>query len=95
MTGIEKYIVIVIVVWRISHLICAEDGPFDIILRLRKLLGNSFLGKLMDCFYCMSIWIGLAFAWYAGNTILEIILLTLFYSGLAILLERVTNKNFA
>jgi hypothetical protein len=95
MEAVVKYIIMVIVVWRITHLISAEDGPFDLIFRLRKLLGNSFFGKLMDCFYCLSIWIGLACAWYAGNTVMEIIILTLYYSGASILLEKITNKNFA
>ena len=87
-------IIFVIIVWRITHLIYAEDGPFDLIIKLRKLLGNSFLGKLMDCFYCLSIWLGLACAFYAGNGVIEIIMLAIFYSGASILLEKLTNKKF-
>lgn len=94
MTELVKYLVLVIVVWRLTHLISAEDGPFDLIIKLRKLAGNSFFGKLMDCFYCLSIWIGLLAAWYAGRHWEEIILLCLYYSGASILLEKLTNKNF-
>jgi hypothetical protein len=94
MDAIVKYFVMVIVVWRLTHIICAEDGPFDLIFKLRKLLGNSFFGKLMDCFYCLSIWIGLLCALYEGDQIMEIIILTLFYSGASLLLEKLTNKNF-
>lgn len=94
MNAFEKYFIIIVVVWRLTHLICAEDGPFDLIIKLRKVLGNSVFGKLMDCFYCLSIWFGLAGAWYAGDNVKEIILLTLYYSGTALLLEKLTNKNF-
>lgn len=94
MNPIEKYVLLVIVVWRVTHLIGAEDGPFDIIISLRKLLGNSFFGKLMDCFYCLSVWIGLAVAGYAGKNVQEIIILCLYYSGASILIEKLTNKNF-
>jgi hypothetical protein len=94
LTLLEKYLIIVIVVWRLTHLICAEDGPFDLIIKLRKSLGNSFFGKLMDCFYCVSIWIGLAAACFAGDNLKEIIILTLYYSGTTLLLEKITNKNF-
>lgn len=94
MSAIEKYLLILIVVWRLTHLISSEDGPFDLIIRLRKLMGNSFFGKLMDCFYCLSIWIGLAGAWYAGNNFEEIIILCFYYSGASILLEKITNKKF-
>jgi hypothetical protein len=94
MNPIEKYFILVIAVWRLTHLIGAEDGPFDLIIKLRKLLGTSFFGKLMDCFYCLSIWIGLLAAWYVGNNVEEIIILCLYYSGSSILLEKLTNKNF-
>ena len=94
MSAIEKYLLILIVVWRLTHLISSEDGPFDLIIKLRKLLGNSFFGKLMDCFYCLSIWIGLAGAWYAGGDLEEIIILCFYYSGASILLEKITNKKF-
>lgn len=89
-----EYLILVVAVWRLTHLICSEDGPFDLIFRLRKLAGNSFFGKLMDCFYCLSIWTGLALALYAGKGIPEVILLTFFNSGAAILIEKATNKQF-
>lgn len=95
MNDLEKYLIVVIVVWRLTHLISSEDGPFDLIIKIRKIAGNSFFGKLMDCFYCLSIWIGLLCGFYVSNDWKEIILLTLFYSGASILLEKFTNKNFS
>ena len=94
MNALEKYFLLVIVVWRLTHLITSEDGPFDVIIRIRKMFGNSFFGKLMDCFYCLSIWIGLLIGWYAGSNLEEIILLAFYYSGTSLLLEKLTNKNF-
>lgn len=94
MIGIEKYLIFVIVVWRLTHLISSEDGPFDIIFKIRRAIGNNFFGKLMDCFYCLSVWFGLACAFYTGGNAMEIIILTLYYSGVSILLERLTNKEF-
>jgi hypothetical protein len=94
MSPLEKYLVLVIVVWRLTHLISAEDGPFDLIIKLRKLAGNTFFGKLMDCFYCLSIWIGLAAACFANDNFKQLIILTLYYSGASILLEKLTNRNF-
>lgn len=94
MTDLLKYFVIVIVVWRLTHLISSEDGPFDVIIRLRKLMGNSFFGKLMDCFYCLSIWVGFFIALYIGSSLEEILILTIYYSGASLILEKLTNKNF-
>jgi hypothetical protein len=79
--------------WRVTHLLQAEDGPFDIIYRFRKMLGNSVFGKMMDCFNCMSIWVAIPFAWFLGKTWAEKVLFWLALSGGAILLERITNKN--
>ena len=47
----------VLATWRVSHLIAYEDGPFDAIVRLRARAGDGVLGKLMDCPYCLSLWI--------------------------------------
>ena len=47
----------VLATWRLSHLVAREDGPFDLVLRLRARAGNGMLGRLMDCPYCLSLWI--------------------------------------
>jgi hypothetical protein len=91
---LEQYLLLVVVVWRITHLLSAEDGPFDLVFKCRKWLGNSFFGKLMDCFYCLSIWIGLLAALYAGETAMQVFLFCFYYSGTSILLEKLTNKDF-
>ena len=38
-------------VWRVTHLLAAEDGPCDVVVRLRSAAGSGFGGKLLDCFY--------------------------------------------
>jgi hypothetical protein len=83
----------ILTVWRITHLIQAEDGPWDIILRIRKMLGARFLGRLMDCFYCLSIWISAPIALLIGETTTEIILLWPSLSAGAMLLEKLTNRQ--
>lgn len=64
MTGISSqgFILCVLAVWRVTHLLACEDGPFDLVFKLRKLSGDRFLGKLLDCFYCLSLWIAAPFA---------------------------------
>ncbi len=81
-------------VWRITHLLYAEDGPWDIIFRLREKAGDRFFGKLFDCFYCLSVWTAVPFALYFGETYAEQFLLLPALSAAAILLERITNRTF-
>ncbi|HZH67307.1 MAG TPA: DUF1360 domain-containing protein [Flavisolibacter sp.] len=95
MSTVEKYGLLVIAVWRLTHLISAEDGPFDVIIKLRRMAGTGFFGKLMDCFYCLSMWMGVAAALLATTDLKEVVVLTLYYSGASLLLEKLTNKNFA
>lgn len=78
-------------VWRITHLIQAEDGPWDVVVRLRVRAGAGILGDLMDCFYCLSLWTALPFAYVLGATWLQYLLLWPGLSAGAILLERATG----
>jgi hypothetical protein len=52
-----RLLLVVLATWRLAHLLVAEDGPADIIVRLRAWLGDSAAGRAMDCFYCLSLWI--------------------------------------
>lgn len=81
----------VFAVWRITHLLNKEDGPFDIIFRIRKNAGDNFFGKMMDCFYCLSIWTALPFGLWLGTNWLEKFLTWLALSGAAALLEQATS----
>lgn len=80
-------------VWRITHLLNAEDGPWNLLVKFRKMVGQGFLGQLLDCFYCLSVWIAIPFAVLIGEGRKERLLLWPALSGAAILLERLTSKT--
>jgi len=90
---LTKYFIIILAVWRVTHLVQAEDGPFDLIFKIRKFAGNGFFGQLMDCFYCFSLWVALPAGLFFGLGWLQKILLWLAFSGAAILLEKISNKS--
>ena len=83
----------VLAVWRITHLLAAEDGPWDLIVRFRQAVGDGFWGTLIDCFHCLSLWVALPFALGMGRTWPERLLLWPALSGAAILLERATTRE--
>ncbi|MEP7232137.1 MAG: hypothetical protein ABI691_17885 [Ginsengibacter sp.] len=87
------FIISSLAVWRLTHLFSKEDGPFDIIFLVRQKAGNGFFAKLMDCFYCLSIWVALPFGIWLGATWLQKIIFWLALSGAACLLEQATAKN--
>ena len=82
----------VLSVWRVTHLLAAEDGPWQVMVRLRRQAGKGFFAELLDCFYCLSIWIAVPVAVLIGEGWREVGLLWLALSGGAIVLERTTHR---
>ncbi len=84
-----RLVLAVLATWRVTHLLAAEDGPADIIVLLRKRLGQGLLGQLMDCFNCLSLWIAAPVALFISRRPVEWLVAWLAISGGACLLERV------
>jgi uncharacterized protein DUF1360 len=95
MTDLYRLLLGVLCVWRVTHLFQAEDGPWGVMVRIRRAAGEGFTGQLLDCFYCLSLWVALPIAWAEGRTGVERVLLWLAFSGGAILLERSTGRSGA
>lgn len=87
------FVLAVLSVWRLTHLLQAEDGPWDAVIHLRRAAGNGFFGKLMDCFYCLSIWMAIPFSWWLAESWSEGVLLWLSLSAGAIILQRLIYKE--
>jgi hypothetical protein len=77
--------------WRVTHLLAEEDGPGDVVVRLRARAGDGQLGSLMDCFYCLSIWVAVPFSVGLTRTRRADPLAWLALSGAACLLEQATR----
>ena len=82
-----------LVVWRLTHLFSKEDGPFDILFRLRKKAGAGFFGSLLDCFYCLSIWMAMPIAVWLASSYKEMFFLWLGLSGAACVIEKISEKR--
>jgi Protein of unknown function (DUF1360) len=88
-----EFSLVVLGTWRVTHLLVAEDGPWDVVIRIRARLGNSMLGQAMDCFYCLSLWVSAVFATLVADGPLEWLLVWLATSAAACLLERSTQDR--
>ena len=88
-----SFVLCALAVWRITHLLAEEDGPWELIVRLRKRVGNGFLGRLLDCFYCLSLWIAAPIAAAVTPALHDFPLLWLALSGAACLLEQLGNPS--
>src|ERR1700704_6357587 len=87
-----KFTLGMLAVWRLTHLLAAEDGPFYLLARIRRRLGSGFWGGLMDCFYCLSLWMAIPFAIWLGGPWIERAVIWLALSGAAILVHRIADR---
>ncbi len=88
-----RFILAVLATWRITHLLAREDGPADLIVRLRRRLGDGFAGRWMDCFNCLSLWVAAAAALWVSVQPLGWLFAWLALSGAACLLERSSHEK--
>lgn len=89
------FVVGVLVTWRLTALLCYDDGPFGIVRVLRTMLARIGMAKLLECFHCTSVWIalGVAVALYEVN--LSAVLLWWALAGAASFLESLVPGALA
>ncbi len=75
--------------WRVTHLLVAEDGPWQALLHFRE-YSKRIAGNLLDCFYCSSLWVAIVFSLLIGQTLTDRLILWLALSAAAILLENLS-----
>lgn len=85
-----RFMLAALAVWRATHLVALEDGPGQFLARLRGALGDSWGGMLMDCFYCLSLWIAAPLAFWMADHPAGFFVAWLALSGAACLLEAAT-----
>lgn len=90
-----RFMLSVLAVWRVTHLLAREDGPWDLFYRLRRRLGQGVLGALMDCFQCLSLWVAAPFAFFVAESWSERAVAWLALSGAGCLLERLAEPRAA
>jgi hypothetical protein len=78
--------------WRLTHLLAEEDGPGDVVVRVRAGLGDSPAGQLMDCFYCLSVWVAAPVSLVVSRRSRNQPLTWLGLSAAACLIERLTGS---
>jgi hypothetical protein len=91
----QETLLAILAVWRITHLVVEEEGPGRILARLRRRLEPGFLGPLVACFYCLSLWVAAPVALLASGGWGYRLEIWLACSGGAILLERATSPRAA
>ena len=87
-----RFVLAALATWRMTHLLAREDGPANIIARVREKLGSGLWGQLMDCFYCLSVWVAAPLALFVCQRPVDRLVAWLALSGAACLLERTAGQ---
>ena len=88
-----RFVLAALATWRVTHLLGCEDGPADIVFRLRRRLGDSPIGGLMDCFNCLSFWVAVPAAFFVTTGPAPWAVSWVALSGAACLLERLGPQS--
>lgn len=83
----------ILAAWRITHLLQAEYGPWDVFDRLRRLGAKGFWNSLVGCFYCLSLWVSIPLVFLITPGWRERLLLWPALSAGAILLEQFSSRT--
>ena len=101
-----EFLILALATWRLASLLATEDGPFDMFLRFRLLVGVGYDGygnpiglntfaKGLSCVWCSSIWFG--FFWtvlfIVFNDIAVYLSLPFALSAGAVIVERIAGGN--
>ena len=79
--------------WRVTNLLVAEDGPGEVVVRLRQRAGDGVVGSAMDCFYCLSVWVAAAHTPFVTRSRRDVLPVLFAISGTACLLQRMTKGD--
>jgi hypothetical protein len=89
------FLAAVLAVWRVTHLIVVEGGPWDLLRRVRRWGERIGLERLINCFLCCSVWVAIPFALLLTREWRAVAIVLPALSGGAILLERITGERGA
>lgn len=88
-----RIVIAMLAVWRLTHLLHAEEGPLRLFAGWRNWLRRMSLSGATDCFYCLSLWVSAPFAMMLGERWQDRVILWLALSGAAILANRLTEEQ--
>lgn len=91
--------------WRLSNLLVEEEGPGNIFVKIRKVMGvyydeysqkqtTGWLGDLFSCVWCMSVWVSFILVsldkWRFFH---QYLVLPLGLSGMVVVVHKLVNKG--
>ena len=89
-----KLLLVTVAVYRISHMIAIEDGPFNVFYRIREYVRKKFgadhwVYEGFNCPLCISFWLAMVGAWIMVPALIsEFVILWLGMAGAILVIHR-------
>ena len=97
------FVLLTLAVYRVTQLLVYDDGPFDLIFKIRGKMGvydlsqngepETSLGKLFACPYCVGFWLSILAALSISGSIKSFIILWLAIAGAQTFLEALNGSR--
>lgn len=86
------FLIACLATWRVAALLVREDGPFGIVARARRGVRNGMNVRVLECFYCTSLWVALPLAYWLTGLESQWLVAWFAIGGGAGILEHVTVR---
>lgn len=93
MVNTMDYLLAMLAVWRLTHLIYTEAGPWNIMVFFRSFVARSIFSNLITCFYCLSLWVAVPFAYYLSHSWISGFVGCLALSAVAIFIHEILQTQ--
>ena len=61
--NLTTFVLVALAVYRLSHMVTSEEGPFEAFAKMRDALGGNqqatWIGRGIVCILCVSFWVGI------------------------------------
>jgi len=92
------FVLLALAVYRLSHMVTSEEGPFEAFAKVRDALGGNqqatWVGRGIVCILCVSFWVGLLGAvalWFWQVVAVQFVVYALALSGATLALKKWTK----
>lgn len=89
-----RFLIAALATWRLAFLLVRERGPWDILVRARRIVGGGMAGELVQCVKCVGLWIAIPFAFFVRGDWAELVVIWLALAGVTALIDEWTRPPF-
>jgi Protein of unknown function (DUF1360) len=87
-----RFVLAALAAWRITHLLAREDGPWNVVARVRARMGSGVAGQMMDCMLCLGLWVAIPLTFFVTGEPERWLVSWLAIAGAAGLLDRIGHE---